>query len=107
MLKVSVISPERTLYEGEASAVVAPAFDGEVGVLTGHAPMMTLLGRGALRIESRVGRGTRVRMWLPVIGVDDPQPLSPTAAPPAASGPPQSALSPFGRRKMPGAFPQC
>ena len=25
MLKVSVISPERTLYEGEASAVVAPA----------------------------------------------------------------------------------
>lgn len=43
--------------------------------------------RGALRIESRVGRGTRVRMWLPVIGVDEPQPLSPTAAPPAASGP--------------------
>ena len=51
MLRVSVISPERVLYEGEADSVVAPAFDGEVGILTGHAPMMTLLGRGALRIE--------------------------------------------------------
>ena len=50
MLKVAVISPERTLFEGEADSVVAPAFDGEVGILTGHAPMMTLLGRGPLRV---------------------------------------------------------
>ncbi len=46
MLKVSVISPEAVLFEGEATSVVAPAFDGEVGILTGHAPMMTLLGKG-------------------------------------------------------------
>ena len=51
MLTVSVISPERTLYEGQATAVVAPAYDGEVGILTDHAPMMTLLGRGMLRLE--------------------------------------------------------
>ena len=50
MLKVSVISPEKVLFEGEADSVVAPAFDGEVGILTGHAPMMTLLGRGTLRL---------------------------------------------------------
>jgi F-type H+-transporting ATPase subunit epsilon len=50
MLTVSVISPERTLFDGEAAQVVAPAYDGEVGILTGHAPMMTLLGRGTLRI---------------------------------------------------------
>ena len=50
MLKVSVISPEKVLYEGEAASVVAPAYDGEVGILTGHAPMMTLLGTGSLRI---------------------------------------------------------
>ena len=55
MLTVSVISPERTLYEGTASSVVAPAFDGEVGILTNHAPMMTLLGRGALRVQSASG----------------------------------------------------
>ena len=51
MLHVSVISPEASLYEGDATSVVAPAFDGQVGILTGHAPMMTLLGKGELRIE--------------------------------------------------------
>ena len=50
MLKVSVISPERVLFEGEAASVVAPAFDGEVGILQNHAPMMTLLGKGSLRV---------------------------------------------------------
>ena len=50
MLKVSVISPEKTLYEGEVDSVVAPAYDGEVGILPQHAPMMTLLGKGELRL---------------------------------------------------------
>jgi F-type H+-transporting ATPase subunit epsilon len=45
-----VISPEAILYEGTTDSVVAPAFDGEVGILTGHAPMMTLLGKGVLRL---------------------------------------------------------
>jgi F-type H+-transporting ATPase subunit epsilon len=57
MLTVSVISPEETLYEGTATSVVAPAYDGEVGILTGHAPMMTLLGRGTLRIMQAAGEG--------------------------------------------------
>ena len=55
MLKVSVISPERTLFDGEATQVVAPAYDGEVGILTGHAPMMALLGRGTLRVSESGG----------------------------------------------------
>jgi len=59
MLKVSVISPERVLYEGEAASVVAPAFDGEVGILTRHAPMLTLLGRGTLRVSGAGGEARR------------------------------------------------
>jgi F-type H+-transporting ATPase subunit epsilon len=50
LLKVSVISPEATLFEGEASSVTAPAFDGEVGILPAHAPMVTTLGKGVLRV---------------------------------------------------------
>lgn len=50
MLKVSVISPEAVLFEGDAQSVVAPAFDGEVGILENHAPMVTLLGNGELRL---------------------------------------------------------
>lgn len=59
MLRVSVISPEASLYEGDAESVVAPAFDGEVGILTGHAPLMTLLGKG----ELRVGAGGQARRF--------------------------------------------
>jgi F-type H+-transporting ATPase subunit epsilon len=51
-LKVSVISPEKMLYEGEAESVVVPAFDGELGILRGHAPLMTLIGNGVLRITA-------------------------------------------------------
>ena len=51
MLTVSVVSPERTLYEGQAESIVAPAFDGKVGILTNHAPMLTLLGSGQLRLS--------------------------------------------------------
>ncbi|HEX7117863.1 MAG TPA: ATP synthase F1 subunit epsilon [Longimicrobiales bacterium] len=50
-LSVTVISPERAIFEGEADAVVAPAWDGEVGILRGHAPMMVLLGSGDVRIR--------------------------------------------------------
>jgi F-type H+-transporting ATPase subunit epsilon len=55
MLKVSVISPERSLFDGDATQVVAPAYDGEVGILTDHAPMMVLLGRGTLRVAANGG----------------------------------------------------
>ena len=56
MLKVAVISPEAVLYEGTTDAIVAPAYDGEVGILTGHAPMMTLLGKGILRLGGSDGQ---------------------------------------------------
>jgi F-type H+-transporting ATPase subunit epsilon len=50
-LQVSVISPERTIFEGEATEVIAPAWDGWLGVLRGHAPMLVLLGTGELRVK--------------------------------------------------------
>jgi F-type H+-transporting ATPase subunit epsilon len=50
-MRVTVISPETSMFDGDADAVVAPAFDGEVGILPHHAPFMTLLGHGALTIR--------------------------------------------------------
>ena len=69
MLKVSVISPEASLFAGEATSVVAPAYDGEVGILTDHAPMMTLLGKGELRIDGASGHKFAIEGgFLQVIG---------------------------------------
>lgn len=60
MLKVWVISPESVLFQGEAESVVAPAYDGEVGILTGHAPLMALLGEGELRLGTGSPRRFKV-----------------------------------------------
>lgn len=50
-LFVAVVTPEGPAHEGPALDVVAPAFDGEVAFLPGHAPFLGLLGRGELRIR--------------------------------------------------------
>ena len=50
MLNVSVVSPEALVFQGATDSVVAPGFDGEFGILSDHAPMLTLLGKGTLRI---------------------------------------------------------
>ena len=51
-LHVVVLSPERTVFDGTAEQVVAPAWSGSLGILRGHAPLMALLGEGSLRITS-------------------------------------------------------
>ena len=56
-MHVSVVSPEQALFDGDATAVVAPAYDGKVGILPRHAPFLTLLGAGDLGI--RIAGGAR------------------------------------------------
>ena len=51
-MRVIVISPEAAVFDGDADSVVAPAFDGEIGILNNHAPLMTVLGTGVLRVTS-------------------------------------------------------
>ncbi len=60
-LHVTVISPASSAFDGAATSIVAPAHDGEVGILYGHAPMVVLLGEGELRIRSLDGE-TRFRV---------------------------------------------
>lgn len=51
-MRVTVISPEAAVFDGEADAVIVPAFDGELGILPNHAPLMTTLGRGVLTVRA-------------------------------------------------------
>ena len=51
-LKVRLITKEKVLYEGEAQSVVAPAANGQLGVLARHAPLMASLGLGVLKIAT-------------------------------------------------------
>lgn len=58
-MDVTVIGPEASVYRGPADALVAPAHDGEVGILPNHAPFMTLLGQGTLAVK----HGAEVRRF--------------------------------------------
>jgi F-type H+-transporting ATPase subunit epsilon len=51
-MHVTVISPSASIFDGEAASVIAPAYDGQVGILPNHAPFMTLLGEGTLQVRA-------------------------------------------------------
>ena len=51
-VEVHVVTPEREIWAGQAETVIARGVDGEVGILTGHAPMMVQLAIGPLRIQA-------------------------------------------------------
>jgi F-type H+-transporting ATPase subunit epsilon len=50
-----VVSVERSLFEGDVEFVIANGADGELGVLARHAPLMTILKPGPLRIQETIG----------------------------------------------------
>ena len=50
-LAVRLVSPEKEVFQGEAASVMAPAWDGMIGILPGHAAFITLLGNGEMAID--------------------------------------------------------
>ena len=54
-LDVHVVTPEREVWAGTAQMVIARGTAGEVGILTGHAPLLIRLAIGPLRIQEEAG----------------------------------------------------
>jgi F-type H+-transporting ATPase subunit epsilon len=59
MLNFELMTPEKNLYSGAVNAVYFPGLDGEIGVLPGHAPLVSKLGMGVIRCEVAQGREIR------------------------------------------------
>jgi len=49
--RLEIVTPERLVYADDVDAVVLPGSEGELGVLPHHAPLITTLGLGELRIR--------------------------------------------------------
>lgn len=49
-LHFSLVSPERELFSGPVDQVDAPGSEGDFGVLPNHAPFMTTLNEGPVRV---------------------------------------------------------
>ena len=50
-LRVRLVTPERTLFESDATAVELPSKSGYMEVLYGHAPLMAELGAGDVTVH--------------------------------------------------------
>lgn len=62
-MHVDVVSGEEAIYSGDAEFVVAPAYEGEIGVYARHAPMIALINAGTLRITP-AGKGEEVLLFV-------------------------------------------
>lgn len=50
MMQVAIVTPDASFYDGKAEQVVLAAWDGEIGILPGHAPLIARLGHGVARV---------------------------------------------------------
>jgi F-type H+-transporting ATPase subunit epsilon len=59
-LHVSIIAPDRNVWDSDAEEIILPSSTGQLGILKGHAPLLTALDIGVMRV--RVDKD-----WIPVV----------------------------------------
>jgi F-type H+-transporting ATPase subunit epsilon len=59
-LRIKIIAPDRTVWDSNAEEVILPSSTGQLGVLRGHAPLLTALDIGVMRV--RVDKN-----WTPIV----------------------------------------
>jgi F0F1-type ATP synthase epsilon subunit len=57
-IQVEIVSAEGEIFSGPAKMVFLPAIEGEMGVAPRHAPLLTMLKAGEVRVQPRRARGT-------------------------------------------------
>jgi F-type H+-transporting ATPase subunit epsilon len=50
-LTVRVVAPDKTVWDAEAEEVILPSTTGQLGVLSGHAPLLTALEVGVMQVR--------------------------------------------------------
>ncbi|MBU6185586.1 MAG: ATP synthase F1 subunit epsilon [Synechococcales bacterium] len=51
-LTIRIIAPDKTVWDASAEEVILPSTTGQIGILTGHAPLLTAVDIGVMRIRS-------------------------------------------------------
>jgi len=52
-IRCEIVSQDRMVFEGDADIVVLPGVEGEMGILPNHAPLLTTLSMGILKVRYR------------------------------------------------------
>ena len=69
-LSVQVIGPGSTVWDAPADEVILPATSGQLGILTGHAPLLTALGTGVMRVRAK-GQWTAIAIMGGLAEIED------------------------------------
>ena len=59
-LHISIIAPDRTVWDSNAEEVILPSSTGQLGILRGHAPLLTALDIGVMRVRTD-------KNWTPIV----------------------------------------
>lgn len=59
-LTVRVIAPDKTVWDSPADEVILPSTTGQLGILTGHAPLLSALDIGVMRVRTN-------KDWMPIV----------------------------------------
>ncbi|MGD1845435.1 MAG: ATP synthase F1 subunit epsilon [Salibacteraceae bacterium] len=54
-MKIEILSPSKSLFEGEVTSVTVPGKDGSMGFLNNHAPLITVLKAGDVKLKTESG----------------------------------------------------
>jgi len=52
-MNIEIVTPEKTIFTGEIVLVQFPGIDGLFEILNNHAPLIAVLGKGKIKIESK------------------------------------------------------
>lgn len=69
-IRCEIVSQDRMVWEGEADAVILPGVEGEMGILPNHAPLLSTLKYGILKVR----RGTQEEVFTVAGGLVEVQP---------------------------------
>jgi len=51
-MKLEIITPDKTMYSGEVNLIQLPGLDGSLEILQNHAPLISVLKKGNIRIKN-------------------------------------------------------
>ncbi|MCZ4408038.1 ATP synthase F1 subunit epsilon [Cryomorphaceae bacterium 1068] len=57
-MNVDIITPDESLYSGDATSVTVPGIDGSLGILDRHAPLISALKKGQVKVTDASGKET-------------------------------------------------
>ena len=55
-MNIQIITPDKTVYAGEVSLVQLPGLDGSFEILNNHAPIISALKKGAVKVNTTDGK---------------------------------------------------